>query len=201
MIPNKIVFENVQLEHPSIENLEGYKLIFTDDSSEVIEFREEVSNSLLSRELNVKIEFVDESNQIFVLMLPNKFSANSCVTIDSMDEERLFTTSENIDIYDLVSIETNGFTVVKTNLELIQSRKYLGVALESSNIGNPVTVKITGVIYDPSWDWDLDKELWCGEDGKLTQVPINEFGKVSLKVGEVLTKNIILITRFEPILL
>lgn len=200
MYPDKIEFKSEQSISTLVSETNPIRLrLESSEDSIMIDQRVDHQLTLCSTQSTNRLEIKQDINE-FVIISP-KFNHSPTITIDNPDETRIFTTSQDIEQYNCVSIDIDNYTVSKTSLEPNNSRKYLGIALETVDVGLPIKVKISGIIFDPNWDWDTNYELWCREDASLTQQPHNITGLMSLKVAEVLTKNMIVVSRFEPILL
>jgi hypothetical protein len=51
---------------------------------------------------------------------------------------------------------------------------YVGITLNSANAGDVIQTQIRGTITEPSWNWDITKSIYVGNNGLLTQnIPIN----------------------------
>lgn len=200
MYPDKIEFITEQSLSSLVLDSPTIKLLFSSfEDSLVLDQKVDYQLTFYPTQSINKLEIKQNINEFIIISPQTNFSPT--ITVNSLEETRVFTSSQDINKYNCVSIDIENFTVSKTSLEPNKYRKYLGLSLETVSAGSPINVKISGIIYDQNWNWDPDLDLWCGENATITQHPHNVTGLVSLKVAEVLTPNMIVVSRFEPILL
>lgn len=72
----------------------------------------------------------------------------------------------------------------------------LGISKGAALTGSPVTIQTEGELTEPSWNWDLERPVFNGVDGILTQTSA---GGYSLIVGTPLTSTTILVSVKQPI--
>lgn len=199
MSVNKITFDVPNIENTySVDN--EYKLVIEDtyNNNNEIEFKKS-KEFFISGGSTYNLTIENESN-IFSVLIPKVREIT--VPGDTQDEERLFIAQVFIPKYSCVSV-TTGFNVALTDITSYNTTipRYVGIAMNEADIGENVTVKITGIIFDTSWGFDTGKELWCDASSYITQTPVYNSGEVSLKVADVLTENLIVVSRYEPIYL
>ena len=68
----------------------------------------------------------------------------------------------------------NGRIEHATNLNPAHAYTVLGLAITGGVYGQYATVQYTGVIFDPSWNWDHGYPIFLVDDGKLTQIQPTE---------------------------
>ena len=73
----------------------------------------------------------------------------------------------------------------------------LGISKGAALTGDPVSIQTEGELVEPSWNWDLERPVFNGVDGLLTQD--NSASGYSLIVGIPLTPNTILVAVKQPI--
>lgn len=63
-------------------------------------------------------------------------------------------------------------------------RKIIGVSLDSGGQHERIRVSLNGEITDVAWDWDLAKDIFVGENGRLTQgCPTGNIKIIAVPVG------------------
>ena len=77
-----------------------------------------------------------------------------------------------------------------------QCAAILGMPTGASTAGNPIEVKISGVITEPSWSW-VEGDVWLAGIGGLTQAP--PLTGLSVKIGTAISSNSIQL-KFDPII-
>lgn len=109
----------------------------------------------------------------------------------------------------VAGIPISGHKVVITGLNnkieyadnTIISTSYLvlGISQNAAIIGDPVSVKYTGEIIEPSWNWIPNLPIYCGTNGNLTQM-IPTVGFILL-MGIATTSNSMIVSIKQPIIL
>ncbi len=54
---------------------------------------------------------------------------------------------------------------------LAHFNRVLGITTGAAGENDPASVRVGGIMAEPSWAWDLDKFIYLGENGLLTQTP------------------------------
>ena len=81
----------------------------------------------------------------------------------------------------------------------MHARAAIGVTAGAATAGEPVTVRLGGVMDEPSWDWALNAPIYLGTAGLLTQVfPASGF---ACQLAWAVTATRIVIDPREPIAL
>lgn len=109
------------------------------------------------------------------------FSTASSFDVDQL-KIRTYLAAENLSALRLVRVNSSNQVVYADNTT---NSKVIGLTITSSNTGDYVSVLLDGKISDPSWNWDITKKLFLGENGFITQTPpTNGF---LIDVGSVIT--------------
>lgn len=70
----------------------------------------------------------------------------------------------------------DGKAYIASSSEVSQANRIIGVAVDACIIGHSGRIRKQGYMKDDSWNWDLDKIIFLGTNGALTQiVPTNGF--------------------------
>ena len=49
--------------------------------------------------------------------------------------------------------------------------RVLGITTGAAARDSPASVRVGGIMTEPTWNWDLDKFIYLGANGLLTQTP------------------------------
>lgn len=79
----------------------------------------------------------------------------------------------------VVALNAFGRLEYASNLSLSQIMRVAGLSLNAASEGDPVQVKRSGEVTEPSWAWVLEQPVYLGVDGHLTQTaPASDFSVV-----------------------
>ena len=95
---------------------------------------------------------------------------NVSYTINGSSSSDVFLTAQGITKYLVVSNSPSGIIPTDIN-NLATAWNILGISVETAGSGSSLEVKFEGLISEPTWNWDLDKPIFCGVGGVLTQYP------------------------------
>lgn len=70
----------------------------------------------------------------------------------------------------LVRLSDNSELAYATNAGSAVQARVVGLTLNAAITGDPVEILMDGDISEPSWNWDMSKLIYLGQDGYLTQV-------------------------------
>jgi hypothetical protein len=87
---------------------------------------------------------------------------------------------------------------VASYLEENHFKKYLGISLGNFKIGEMAKVQIFGILYDNSFNFDLNREIFVGER-EITQDVSNPNIVYQQTIGNVLTEKTLYLNYNEPI--
>lgn len=83
-----------------------------------------------------------------------------------------------------VSLDEQGRAVYASNTNLADATRLVGLTTNAAVEGDVVALQIYDDITEPSWNWELNKPLYLGADGHLTQVqPTFPSAKFMVVVG------------------
>lgn len=90
-----------------------------------------------------------------------------------------------------------------SNINAKHAKRFIGLTTHAATLNSPVILRATGVLTEVSWNWDVDKPIFLGRNGLLTQVtPSAEAGDLfSLVVATPKSPTSILVQHNEPIFL
>lgn len=107
--------------------------------------------------------------------------------------------AENVPKYAPIAVTLSDEGVIATSSNLDHFNRYIGISLSATVIGGLIPVKIAGTITDPSFNYDVDKEIYLSSSGTLTQDPSPSPGIFLEEIANVLTSDTILIDRNKPV--
>lgn len=85
----------------------------------------------------------------------------------------------------------------RTNLDCINN--VIGILKDAVTAGEVASIQYRGYMDEPSWTWQLDKPIFVGLDGYMTQVPPSV--GFSQQIATVISATRILINIQEPIVI
>lgn len=71
----------------------------------------------------------------------------------------------------VVKLNSNAEAVYASCKDPSSFLRVIGITQNAALVGGSLNVRKYGVISDPTWNWDLDKNIFLGEDGRLVQYP------------------------------
>lgn len=86
-----------------------------------------------------------------------------------------------------------------TNESPADAGRIVGLSLNAAGPGGAISVQRSGEVDEPGWSWDLDKPVWLGIDGLLTQSVPAPPAAFSLIVGFPATPTRLFLSIREPI--
>ncbi len=89
-----------------------------------------------------------------------------------------FSAGETIHCHRAVYLN-NGKVFQASNTDNTIPSRIIGISLQSAETGESVKIAINGFIFDSSWNWNPDKNIFIGENGALVQnTPASGFLKI-----------------------
>jgi hypothetical protein len=81
----------------------------------------------------------------------------------------VYTAGETISGHRAVTLNDEGKVVYVKSTLIFHTGRIIGVTLGAATVDDEVTVRGTGVIEEPSWNWDVDLSIFLSGDGFLVQ--------------------------------
>ena len=96
-----------------------------------------------------------------------------------------------------VVVQINGVVSLASATNLDHINRVIGITKSAAAIGTDATIQFRSYMDEPTWNWDLDKLIFLGQNGMLTQsIPVIGF---SQQLATVVSPTRILINIQEPI--
>lgn len=96
-----------------------------------------------------------------------------------------------------VVVQINGVVSLASATNLDHINRVVGITKSATAVGTDATVQFRSYMDEPTWNWDLDKLIFLGQNGMLTQsIPVIGF---SQQLATVISPTRILINIQEPI--
>jgi hypothetical protein len=73
----------------------------------------------------------------------------------------------------LVTLNTQGHLIYADSTNIDHAYRVCGLLLQSVAAGATASPLIEGIVTDLSWNWDLSREIFLGQEGYLTQTPLD----------------------------
>ena len=106
---------------------------------------------------------------------------------------------EDIAQYSLVFVGTDG-KIYKCDAKYNYSANCIGLTLANVSLNQFVAVKSEGEINNDSWNFDINKNIFVGENGQIAQDLENNWA-IFLQIGTLISPTKILLHLEEPICL
>jgi hypothetical protein len=71
----------------------------------------------------------------------------------------------------VVTVDEDGKIIYADSANLDHVGKVLGITTGAAAQNANITIKAFGELTEPSWNWDMDKSIYLGANGALTQTP------------------------------
>jgi hypothetical protein len=98
-----------------------------------------------------------------------------------------------------MTVDENGFAVYADSSNLQHMQNVLGLSINAVTDNSYVTIRTSGYLEEPGWNWTPYVPVFLGTNGNLTQVPPTS--GFSLVVASVLSPTKLLINIKESIAL
>lgn len=110
-----------------------------------------------------------------------------------------YTAGQAISSLFVVRLDASSKAVYASCKESSSFLRVIGITQNAALLDGIVNVRKYGILSDPTWDWDLDKNIFLGEDGRLVQSP-DILGAVFVQnVGYPITKTSMFVNLNTPI--
>lgn len=84
----------------------------------------------------------------------------------------------------VVMVNPGGTVGYASSAVLANAQRLIGITTHAAEAGAQVDIQVYGEVQEPSWSWDLNKPVYLGLDGALTQVtPSLPSSKFTVVVG------------------
>lgn len=111
----------------------------------------------------------------------------------------IFVASSPVGGHRILALNDLGEVVYADNQSPIDSARIIGMSLNAASVGGEVSVKRSGSVSEPSWNFDTSLPVYLGSNGTLTQIAPEAPAVFSLIVGFPETATRIFIAIREPI--
>jgi hypothetical protein len=93
---------------------------------------------------------------------------------------------------------SSGLATVCTTNDTMYAHNIVGISMNAAADGDPVNIRHSGEMVEPSWNWMEERPVFMGGDGRLTQA-VSVSG-LSIIVATVLTPTKIIVDIRQPII-
>lgn len=99
----------------------------------------------------------------------------------------------------MVALNDSQQAMYADNTNLLHANKVLGMTTGAAAMGDMVSILTSGEMVEPSWAWALNKPIYIGSNGLLTQTPpVTGFSQI---VGFPIAANKVFVSLREPLIL
>jgi hypothetical protein len=156
----------------------------TSDTPKKVIVKTEV-NSVIVKPVSNEIKVLQNGNYTFNL------SGNNDV---------FYLAAESLPLnYPVILNDQKQLEVAKAS-NLNHSNSFLGLNLFSVPLNLTATIRNYGIVENDDWDWELNKPIFLGLNGDLTQIPDNGIAFL-LQIAKPITNKSIFILQDNPIIL
>lgn len=71
----------------------------------------------------------------------------------------------------IVTLDEHGAAIYASSAIPAHANRVIGMTENAAAAGDDLNIKKIGKLVEPSWNWQLDKPVYLGADGFLTQTP------------------------------
>lgn len=103
--------------------------------------------------------------------------------------------SEKLSLYKVISLDNLGYGVYSDKDTKLSVITVQGISVASDSTS--VTVKTSGTVTNPEWDFNPDSYIFLNSNGELSTIPAST--GFSVRVGIALSQTSVLINISEPI--
>lgn len=101
----------------------------------------------------------------------------------------------------MVTFGLNGELRYASNSLLEDANRVFGMTIGAASSGSSVIIRCLNEITEPSWSWTLDRPIYLGIDGNLTQIAPALPAKFSLVIGFPVSSKTMFVNISNPIIL
>jgi hypothetical protein len=150
-----------------------------------------------------KVIVKTEVNSVIVKPIKNEIKVlqNGNYTFNlSSNNDVFYLAAESLPLnYPVILNEDNKLEVAKAS-NLNHSNSFLGLNLFSVPINLTASIRNYGIVENDDWNWELNKPIFLGINGDLTQIP--DIGiAFLLQIAKPITNKSIFILQDNPIIL
>lgn len=143
------------------------------------------SKTVIVKPVNNEVQILPTGNYVFNLASSN---------------DVFYIASENLPLHSPVILNAQRRLEVAKASNITHSDSFLGLNLFSTPINLTATIRNYGIVTNENWDWDLNKPIFLGVNGDLTQIVDNGIVFL-LHIAKPITDKSIFILQNNPILL
>lgn len=113
-----------------------------------------------------------------------------------------YTAGQNLSGHFAVKFDNNSHVVYASSTDTGSIIRTVGITISAAIAGTDVSVVKFGEVEEPSWNWDLGKFIYLGEDGRLIQNPESVIGAKFIQIiGYPVTATKMFVTIETPLIL
>lgn len=103
--------------------------------------------------------------------------------------------NNNATDYKVVSLDSNANTILASSLDLTQIRRVVGISKPGGDVVG------YGLVANPNWNWNVNQELFLGDNGDLVTISSINSAAFSLHIGVAVTSTKVFVNLGTPVAL